>query len=129
MPIRPALHPGGFEDRGENVRGRGLAVGAGDPDQRELLARTAEELRGKRGERQPPVLTWNHGVRVPGRSRSLGEHRDRTSRDGLAHVRRAVGLLSAQRDEHGSRGRLARVIDHAGHHRIRRELRLRQQIR
>ena len=46
---------GRLEDRREQIRRRGLAVGAGDADEDELAARVAEELRRQRRQREPCV--------------------------------------------------------------------------
>ena len=115
----PALDAGRLEDRGEHVgRGR-LAVGAGDADQRQLLARIAVERRGELGQRRARVRHLDPGHGDAGGRRRFRDDGDRAVGDGLRREARAVGVDAAQRDEHRARLHLPRVVGDRPSRRVR----------
>jgi hypothetical protein len=113
-PDPPALDPRRFEDRREHVgRGR-LAVGAGDADERQLLAGIAVEGRRDLGERRARGGHLEPGHGDAGRRGRLRDHRDRAVRDRLRDEPGAVGVDAAQGDEQGAGLHLPRVVGDRG---------------
>ena len=61
VPMQPAAHAGGVEDRRQQVRGRRLAVRAGDADERAARRSDAVERGREKGQRQPRVARPDPG--------------------------------------------------------------------
>ncbi len=117
-----ALDAGGLENRGEQIRRGRLAVGAGEADEDQPLARIFIEDRGQRRERETRIGHLHPHRRDVGRSRRLGQRRNRAAADGFARERGAVGVHAAQRHEDRARTRLARVVGDRRHRRADRRL-------
>jgi hypothetical protein len=108
------------QDRLGEIGGGGLAVGARDADEREIVARIAEEARGDRRERAPRV-GHDHRARAAEVERVgqlLDEERRRAQVERGAQVGVAVGVGAAQREERVARRDRARVVDEAADHRV-----------
>ena len=112
--------PGGrAQDRGEHFLGGGLAVRAGDRDQRhgEAPAPRARQV----AERAARVLRDQHGHRqrgARGEERGVDQRGRRAARRGGREERVAVESFAAQRDEQLAARHVARVGGHAGEPRV-----------
>ena len=84
----PAADAGRLEDRRQQVRGRRLAVGAGDADERQLVARMAVEGGRSAASASRAFGTCSQGTVDAGRRRRLGDDGDGAARDRLAGERR-----------------------------------------
>ena len=104
-----------LENRRDEIRRRGLAVRAGDPDHLHLATGIAVERGGDHGERESGVFDHRPRHTDAFRRGLLGDDRGGAALDGLTGERRAVGVLAAKRHEHLSGRHRARVVRHAGH--------------
>ena len=95
----PARVAGRGEDGVEQVRDRGLAVGAGHPHQHQGAARMPEERRSRVGHRPPRVRHPHAGGFRRRRNGSFHHHRGRPPLQSIVDVVVAVRELSREREE------------------------------
>ena len=105
---------GGFEDRTEQVRRRGLAVGAGDARETERSCRMVVERGGEDGNRQPRIGDEDPGTIERGGCGRFCDDERRPPSHGLGRECSAVGLLTAKAHEDSARRRAPRVVRDAG---------------
>ncbi len=99
---------GRLEDAEQNVRSRGLAVGARDPDDRHAAAGMAVPGRVEPRERGPAVIHLHVG-NGPVAGLRLAGHRHRAAPKGIGHVLRAVHPDAAVGHKQSARHDLARI--------------------
>ncbi len=109
VPMRPARMAGGLEDCAEQECGRGLAVGAGDADDHEVVGGATGELRRHEGHRQAGVAHLD--LRHVDRERPFHQQGSRPLRDGLLGEVVSVSPHPAQAGEQAARGRAVRPVD------------------
>ena len=124
VPPTPAGNAGHAPDAFEQVRAAGLAVGAGDADQREALGRLAGEQRGEVTGGAHDIVDEDRRQPACGLARRRrAEHRDRACGHGFGRELEAVGARSRSRDEEVAATDASRIDLGARDARGRRQLR------
>ena len=106
-------HRGGFaagaKHRIDEVRGGGLAVGPGDPGEREALVGPPEEVAGGERERLPSMRHLNPPVRKIGRRGRFADHGQGAAGQRIGGELATVGLTAGEGEEQGLRRDAARI--------------------
>ena len=103
---QPARPPGRLEQRADEERRGRLAVGAGDPDDRQPRRRIAVEAR--RGERHRGADVLDHDLRHAEPERPRDDERRRAARDGVG--REVVAVAGEPRDAEEQRAGPHRAV-------------------